>query len=403
MPVKKISSTEIEIGMVVSSLDRPWSETPFLFQGFQVMEQSEIDELRKQSQHVYILVPDEDIVLSGGASDLTPLSAASDIIGQVHYPISKTVDEELQTARNSHEKISDLMVEVQTILREDKELQLAKMENSVEFMVDSVARNPDAYMWLNRIQKFDSYTYRQALSASVWATALGRELGLVREKLRALATGTLLMDIGNTALPVGILQKRGRLSHQEWALVKSHVEHGVRILSETAGSSAEVVDIVRTHHERLDGSGYPAALRGAEIPLFGQIAGLVNFYVAVTIPRPHATVISPSNALQMLYKQQGRYFEEALIQRFIHALSTYPSGSLIELSSGEIGIVLSQNPGLRLRPNIILLLNANKEPYGSYPIINLAQETCDKKGRPLNIRKTLADGEYGLKAEELSL
>ena len=392
MPVKKICSADVEIGMVVSSLDLPWSETSFLFQGFQVQRKSELEELKKQSHHVYILVPDEEIVLSGGTSDPTPLSAASDIIDQAHYQVSKTADEELQTAHRLHKNISCLMVEIGTILREDKELQLAKIENSVEFMVDSITRNPDAYMWLNRIQKFDSYTYRQALSASVWATSLGRELGLAREKLRALATGTLLMDIGNTTLPVRILQKKGRLSHEEWGLVKSHVERGVRILSETPGSSADVVDIVRTHHERLDGSGYPAGLQGAAIPLFGQIAGLINCYVAVTIPRPHAAVISPSSALQMLYKQQGRYFEQALVQRFIQALSTYPSGSLVELSTGEIGIVLSQNPGLRLRPNIILLLNSDKEPYGSYPIINLAQDTCDKDGYPLNIQKTLADG-----------
>ncbi|HDK37853.1 MAG TPA: HD-GYP domain-containing protein [Thiolapillus brandeum] len=403
MPVKKILSEDVEIGMVVSSLDRPWSETPFLFQGFQVRDTSEIEELKKQAEYVYILVPDEEIVMSRDSYTSSQPTSYSGIIGQEHYPITDDAEEELRIARHSHDEISHLVMEIENILRSDQELEMEKIEDSIEFMVDSIIRNPDAYIWLTQIQQYDSYTYRQSLSASVWATATGRELGFPREKLHTLATGTLLMDVGNTALPVELLQKKSRLSHDEWLLIKSHVEKGVQILSTTPGISPDVIDIVWTHHERLDGSGYPGGLRGSQIPIMGQIAGMVNFYVAVTIPRPHLEAISPSQALQMLYNQQGRQFDKALVEKFIQALSTYPSGSLVELSTGEIGVVMSQNKGLRLRPNVILLLNPDKEPYGSYPIINLAQEAYDKDGNPLNIVKTLANGKYGLNVEELSL
>ncbi len=403
MPVKKISSAEVEIGMVVSSLDRPWSETTFLFQGFQVRAQSDIDQLKEQSRHVYIMVPDEEIEISGGPSSMSPMSVMPEAIGQQSYRDQVAAAKELKTARGSHREIASLVKEIETIVRNDKDLHLDSVRKSVDTLVDSVVRNPDAYMWLTRIQRFDSYAYRHALSASVWATAVGRELGLPRKALGALATGTLLMDIGNTALPREILRKQGRLSHEEWALVKSHVAHGVRILSSTPNPTVDMIDIVKTHHERMDGSGYPGGLKGQQIPFLGQIAGIVDFYAAVTIPRPYAPAIAPSAAMQMLHKQRQRYFDEALVQAFIQALSTFPTGSLVELSTGAVGIVLSQNPGFRLRPNVVLLLDPEKRPYGSYPIVNLVSEIQDSHGFPQHVRKTLIDGAYGLSVESLAL
>jgi len=402
MPVSKISTAELEIGMFVSSLDRPWSETPFLFQGFPVRDAAEIEELKQLCRYVYIMVPDEEIELSSVSSRRKPEAVYSDLIGRKRYEITKSAREELRVVRNSHEEISQLMLEIEDTLREDKELDLQTITNSIEFMVDSIERNPDAYIWLTRIKKFDSHIYKDSLSASVWATTLGRELGLERDKLNALAMGTLFMDIGKTALPAALLNKTERLTDDEWALMKTHVEHGVRILSENAETPADVLDIVRVHHERLDGSGYPSALRGNEIPFLGQIAGIIDFYVSVTSSRPYARAVSPSNATFMLYQQQGRYFSDLLVRSLIQALSTYPTGSLIELSSGEVGVVVSQNPGLRLKPNVVLLLDPDKSPYGSYPIINLADYTKGHIGDQINIKKALADGEYGIRIEELA-
>ncbi len=402
MPVTKISTAEVEIGMFVSSLDRPWCESPFLFQGFPIREKAEIEELKKLCSHVYIMLPDEEIELSSRTSVPKPGPVYSDVICRKHYSVTNSVGEELRVARKSHDDISHLMMEIENALREDKELKLPTIAKSIEFMVDSIERNPDAYIWLTRIKKFDSHVYKDSLSASVWATTLGRELGLERDKLNALATGTLFMDIGKTALPNKLLNKLGRLSDDEWALMKSHVEHGIRILSDNAEVPVDILDIIRTHHERLDGSGYPAAMKGNEIPFLGQIAGIIDFYVAVTSTRPYAKAVSPSNATYMMYQQQGRYFNELLVKNFIHALSTYPTGTLIELSSGEVAVVISQNPGLRLKPNVVLILDPDKTPYGSYPIINLADYTHGHIGNPVNVKKALADGEYGVRIEELS-
>ena len=403
MAVKKISSAEVEIGMFISSLDRPWLETPFLFQGFTVRDVSEIEKLRSLCRDVYIMVPDEEIELRGGSNRTSIGPEYAEMVGRKQYRVTQAAEEALREARPSHEKISYLVQDIEKALREDQEVDVQLVKRSVDVMVDSIERNPDAYIWLTRIKKYDSYIYRDSLSASVWATTLGRELGLEREKLTALAMGVMFMDIGKTALPASLLSKVGRLTDDEWERMKSHVELGVNILSESWDVSPDVIDIARTHHERLDGSGYPNNLKGNAIPLLGQIAGVIDFYTAVTSTRPYAKAVSPSAATYMLYQQQGRTFSELIVQKFIYSLSTYPTGALVELSSGEVALVISQNPGLRLKPNVVLLLDPDKRPYGAYPVINLADPAHSHLGNPLTIRTTLADGEYGIRMEELSL
>jgi HD-GYP domain-containing protein (c-di-GMP phosphodiesterase class II) len=402
MAVKKICTEDVKVGMFVSSLDRPWSETPFLFQGFPVRDNKEIEELKKLCNHVYIMAPDEEIELSSSLPQSMPEAEYSDVIGQKRYEVTKSLRDELREVSRSHEEISGLMHEIETTMRDNQDLDVPVIMESMEIMVDSIERNPDAYIWLTRIRKFDSHIYKDSLSASVWATTLGRELGLKRDKLNALSMGALFMDIGKTALPGELLNKQGRLTDDEWELMKSHVEHGASILSENDDVPADVLDIIRTHHERIDGSGYPAGLRSNKIPFLGQIAGIIDFYVTVTSPRPFAKAVSPSNATYMLYQQQGRHFSELLVRNLIQALSTYPTGSLVELSSGEVGVVISQNPGLRLKPNLVLILDPDKKPYESYPVINLADCTGSQINNPVNIKAALADGDYGVRIEELA-
>jgi HD-GYP domain-containing protein (c-di-GMP phosphodiesterase class II) len=389
--------------MFVSSLDRPWSETPFLFQGFEVHGQKDIDALLHHTQHVFIMVPDEEIELHQLPSGPMTTMPGAELLYQEKYRTTRDAEQATEEAKTSHETISHLITEVEGIVEQGSCLQPEEVEKPISIMVDSVTQNPDAYIWLTRIRSFDSYLYKDALSASVWATALGRELGLVKKELNKLATGALLMDIGKTTLPVELLHKTTRLSQDDWELMKTHVQAGVDILAAYTDSMPEVLDMARTHHERIDGSGYPAGLRGAQIPLFGQIAGIVDFYAAVTMPRPYAKAISPSMALQMLYEQKGVYFDEALVESFIQVLSTYPTGALVELSSGEIAVVTSQTPGLRLKPNLVLLLDPQKQPYESYPIVSLANYTYGPEDKPVNIVRTLPDGQYGLNVENLDL
>lgn len=403
MPVKKIPTSDVQIGMFISSLDRPWSETPFLFQGFAVREQDEIARLIEYTKHVYIMVADEEIELHGLPSSHVSTLPSSERLSGDRYRITLDTQHAIEAAKESHDRISLLITDIETIVEQGSCLDPGELEEPIAIMVESVVSNPDAYIWLTRIRNFDSYLYKDAMSASVWATALGRELGLAKNSLRLLATGTLLMDVGKMALPAALLNKTTHLRSDEWDIIKRHVQHGLDTLAAYAEVAPAVLEIVQTHHERIDGSGYPHGLRGNQIPLMGQIAGVVDFYTSVTMPRPYAPAVSPTMALRMLYQQKGRYFDADLVENMIQVASTYPTGSLVELSSGEIALVTSQNPGLRLKPNLVLLLDPHKRPYDAYPIVSLANYDQGPNQEPVHIVKTLADGQYGLKIEELQL
>ena len=396
MPVKKIPTSEVEIGMFVTSLDRPWSETPFLFQGFLVRDIEEIEDLLKYTQHVFIMVPDEEIELHAMSTDHTPQVATTKTFHKKVYRTESELGDEVLNIKADHEELSSLVYEFKQIADSNPELIGQRLEQPIKVMVSSISRNPDAYVWLTRLRNFDSYLYRDSLLSSIWAAVFGRQLGLEEEELQVLATGAMLMDIGKTALPESLLNKQPRLSHDEWQKIKYHIQYGLKILAKCPSLHPDVLDIVRTHHERIDGSGYPFGLARSQIPIFGQMAGIVDFYVSVTSPRPYAETIAPSMAIQMLYEQRERYFDETLVEQFIKVLGTYPTGSLVELTTGEVGVVVSQNPGLRLKPNVMILLDNNKQPYDAQPIVNIAQYTFGTTNKPVAIVKTVNEGKYGI-------
>ena len=228
----------------------------------------------------------------------------------------------------------------------------------------------------------------------------GRHLGLPRESLLSLGTGALLFDIGNSKLPEGLLNKPGRLSPDEFQVMKQHVEFGTEIVRKIQGSGMEMIDMVRAHHERFDGSGYPLGTRGADIPLFGRIAGILDCYDAITSDRSYQRAISPHQALRVLYNARNAGFQEELVEQFIQCLGVYPTGSLVELVSGEVGIVIAQNRVRRLRPKIMLILDQNKVVLNNFETVDLDRET---PGKDLEIATVLDPGTYGINPKEYYL
>lgn len=190
--------------MYVSNLDRPWTETPFMFQEFELHSQQDIDELRRHARNVYVIVPDKEIELTKRSSDHADSSVRPDILHQVSYNKPVHIDKEIKRAKPDHKKFTHLFKELESHIRSKGTLPFEMVEQPARKLVDSVTSNPDAYIWLTRLRKFDSFLYKDALTAAVWATALGRKLGLSEQQLHNLAIGCLLMDVGKMCLPEGI-------------------------------------------------------------------------------------------------------------------------------------------------------------------------------------------------------
>ena len=247
-------------------------------------------------------------------------------------------------------------------------------------MVDSVLRNPDAFTWLSRVQEKDEYTYSHSVRSSVWAILFGRHIGLPKRDLDVLALGVLLKDVGKVMLDSELLTKVERTATEEKAY-ENFVELGADILRKTPGVEPRVISVVKTHCERLNGSGFPQGLRGDKIPLLGKIAGIVTYYDYVTNPRGSRHPIAPSKAVAKLYELRNIQFQEELVVEFIRAIGLYPTGTLVELSTGEVGVVVEQNFERRLKPKVMLVLDACKQPLAECSLLDLSED--DKRKQAL--------------------
>ncbi len=263
-------------------------------------------------------------------------------------------------------------------------------------MVESVARNPDAFIWLTQLKDTDIYTYHHSMDVSILAVVMGRHLGLSRLELQDLAIGTLLFDIGKLKLPPKLLNKPGRLTDEEFELIKKHVDYSVEIIERISGITPRALEIARYHHERHNGSGYPEGLQGTQIPVFARIASIVDCYSAITRNRSYSQAISSHEAIKQMYEWGDIDFQMELIEQFIQCLGIYPTGSLVELSTGEIGVILSQNRVRRLRPKVMLILDCNKIAYEHFPIIDLIKDTEDEDGNELDIVAAHEPGSFGI-------
>ena len=247
-------------------------------------------------------------------------------------------------------------------IRRGGSIDAVRVKSAVEPMIDSITRNPDACIWLARMKQADTYTYQHSIGCSIWAVALGRQLGLPKADLRSLAIGGLLFDVGKLQVDSTLIESDRVLDDDEYALVQEHVNLGLSAVKASGVINQDVLDMIEMHHERHDGSGYQHSLAGDQIPIFARIAAIVACYDAITSHRNYAEALPPSIAIKMMYEWRDIDFQAELVEEFIQAVGIYPAGTLVELSSGQVGVVLSEYRTRRLRPKIMVLLDADKNP-----------------------------------------
>ncbi len=424
--------------MFVAQLDRPWLETPFLFQGFEIGENNEITLLRKFCKHVYVDVErstvSKDKILAARNSvkrghdpfvkkDDTHAAAkkrsfsykllsalsrfdpsgriADRINGTVVYRNSVDVKTEAPKAAHAYGLAIDQMNEVIDELKAGKGIRIDRIKESVTPVIDSVLRNQDAMAWLVYLRKRDEYAYTHSIATSVWATILGRHLGFDPAGLQTLAMGGMLLDIGRVRIPESVIDHPGKLSEDEYEIVKMHVDYGVDIAKKTPGINDDVLDMIACHHERHDGSGYPKGLAGTDIPVFGRIAALVDCYDAMISPRTYAQAKSTYDALRELNILAGVSFQRELVEQFVQALGMFPTGNVVELNTGQVAIVIEQNRVRRLRPKIRLVLDAEHKPISKTKIIDLSRVPSDADDRKaVWISKGHEPGAFGIEPKD---
>lgn len=410
--VLKVRVDDLLPGMFVSSLDRPWLETPYPIQGFMVRSGKDTANLMHFCKEVYVDVLKSRIdrfpkhILLENEKDAKHSDEAQIYrltkLPRIPYEKITPRAEEIETAQSHYKQVE---LTYNTLLQDaenDKQLKLPVLQKAITPMVKSIIRNPDAFIWLTHLKSIDQYSYHHAVSCSVWAVAFGRHLGLPEDQLNALATGCFLFDIGKCKLPKKLLRSTKRLTAEEFKLIKQHVLLGWEMVRNTKGIGTDVVDMIRTHHERHNGSGYPLGTQGEMIPLFGRIAGIVDAYDAITSERPYCKPVPAYEAIESLYQWRGIDFQEELVEQFIQVVGIYPVGSLVELSNRHIGVVIAQNEHYRLRPQVMLLLDDKKRLLDDFYEVDLRDGLDDESDSPrLTITKGLPPGAYGLDHKQL--
>ncbi|MGH1441533.1 MAG: HD-GYP domain-containing protein [Cellvibrionaceae bacterium] len=424
----KIDVGEVIIGMFVSGLDRPWTQTPFPIQGFYIRDLDEVKQLKAQCNHVYIDVvkgvppakanlrvmdPVErkkKRVIEPPSRKNTPVAPIK--VNPNAYTDYEPLDKEVKKARQLHQKVFGAVSEVMSQIDSGNLVSVQETKRAASDMVDSVLRNPDAFTWLSRIRDVDEYTYGHAVRSAVWAILFGRHIGLAKGELDTLALGVLLKDVGKTHIRKTLLMNNDR-STREQAEYQTFIEKGVEILRQLPGVEPRVIAVVKTHCERIDGSGFPQHLQGDKIPLLGKIAGIVTFYDQITNPRGAIDPVAPSRAVSRLYEVRGVEFQEDLVVEFIRGIGLYPTGTLVELTTGEVGVVVEQNFERRLKPKVMVLLDSFKQPLHKHQLLDLAEDDRRKQSlvdagkkhisevEKIEIAQDLEPGSHGVDINEI--
>ena len=393
----KVQVDDLEQGMFVSELDCSWSETDYLLEGLMIQSDDDVISLKRYCKHVFVdserthqsILPHLDTLSK--KSETTTQESSSDNIHLAKAADKEQTDfqVEIKIARDIHTRTKGYIVTAMEDVRLGNSVDTEAAKELVSGMTESITRTPNAMMWLSQMKKRDEYTTIHCMNVCILALSFGRTLGLDKTELQLVGLGALLHDLGKMRISLDILNKPGRLTREEFAEMKKHPTIGYDLLKEQGGLPDAVLDIVLHHHERINGGGYPEGLMGENINRLAKIVSIVDVYDAITSDRCYHDGIAPYEALKDMYSWVNDNFDKELIEQFIKCLGIYPIGSMVQLNTGQVGIVVSASEKSRLRPIVLLLINSKGEHYKRSKLINLAHPKWAQGSQPLDIKEIL--------------
>ncbi len=306
------------------------------------------------------------------------------------------VEKEIVQVYPAFEKSQVATREIFESIAHDKHINVEVVHEALDGMVDSIERNPDALMWLAKLKQSDNEAYNHAMNVSITMMALANFMALPKKQVKDLGLAGLLQDIGKAKIDPDLLHKEDKITAADYEVFKKHVEYTIELLNVTDNITSNVIQTVSQHHERIDGSGYPNKLIGKQIALTGQLAGLVDTYCALTTDRAYAKGVYNQVALEEIHQCRDSKFSGVLIDQIVQFLGMYPVTSLVELNTGEVGVVIEQNSVRRLLPRVLILLNPDKTKNEYPSTINLLNAPLTPNGEPYAIVRGLPPDSYDL-------
>ena len=382
----KVKGSDIKVGMYMSFPDRPWLETRFLFQGILLTTDKQVSEVRKECQHIFVDKKKSRAIQT--AREPVPTETKPP-------PILKPIEREFVAAQEAHADAGRQIQENLKRLVAGKGVNVTRIRSSVKSCVKSIVNNPNALMWLGRLRTKDNYIAEHCLNVGLLAIAFGRHLDLGLDELEMLGMCGMLHDVGKLEVDQKILDKPAKLTDEEFSVIKEHCLLGKDILSKDEDMPKAVIQAAFGHHERMDGAGYPRGVRANSLDLYTRMISIVDTYDAITTNRSYDRSRPAGEAIKILFSCRDTQFEPILVEKFIECLGIYPTGSLVELKTGEGAVVIDSNRNSRLNPRVSIVLDEQKRPRPPL-IVDTSSGASDR-----TIKRVLDENDYPVDLEKV--
>ena len=374
--IKKIAVSDLQVGMFVHEFGGAWLDHPFWKSRFKIQHLADLNKIRESGiGELFIDTERGDDVPS---KPVQPAPLATQVASAIEKPPRANLDAEVSRALKICGRAKQAVVSMFNDARMGQAINARDTAQLIGEISASVERHPQALISLSRLKTSDEYTYMHSVAVCALMVALARQLDMPDEWVREAGVAGLLHDIGKMTIDIGILNKPGRLTEDEYSIVKGHPEGGLRILQQSKLNSATAIDVCLHHHEKYDGSGYPFGLAGEQISVFARMAAICDVYDAITSERPYKKAWGPAHSIREMATWAG-HFDEKIFQAFVRAVGIYPIGALVRLQSERIALVVEQNDKHLLKPKVMLLVSARTRMPLERKVLDLASFTAEDR------------------------
>jgi len=369
--LKKINVRDIRSGMFVHEICGSWMDHPFWKKAFLLSESEDLKTLKTCGiQEVWIdtdkgLDVGSDAVVSTNDEEQARIEAELSRIAKEPACVARTpMHEELERARKLQAKSRAAVTSMFQEARMGNAIKVNEAGPLVDEISESITRNPEAFLNLARLKTKDDYTYMHSIAVCALMIALGKQLGLTGAALKDAGLAGLLHDVGKMLIPEDVLNKPGKLTDEEFDIVKGHPRKGWEILQGSAEITEVALDVCLHHHERVDGTGYPERISGDPLSMFARMGAVCDVYDALTSNRCYKHGWEPAETIRKMAEWRNGHFDERVFQAFVKTIGIYPSGTLVRLKSGRLAIVIEQTEKSLLTPIVKSFFSTkSNEPF----------------------------------------
>jgi HD-GYP domain-containing protein (c-di-GMP phosphodiesterase class II) len=412
--LKKIPVTQMRLGMHLHALEGAWIDHPFWKSRFVLRDPADLQRLRDSAVlECWIdTALGLDVLMADGTSRTAPRRAAPASPLPMAHPspsapvappplpatprgpgrvatrspaatapppqASRSMNEELRQAAAVCKQGRQAVVSMFNEARMGRALDAESCMPLVDDISSSVMRNPGALVSLARLKTQDDYSYMHSVAVCALMVSLARQQGMDDEACRSVGLAGLLHDLGKALMPVEVLNKPGRLTDEEFAVMRTHPERGHELLLEGNAVGPDALEVCLHHHEKFDGSGYPHGLAGEAITQVARMGAVCDVYDAITSNRPYKMGWDPAESIARMASWKG-HFDEAIFGAFVRSIGIYPTGSLVRLSSNRLAVVMEQNPQSLVAPVVRVFFSADKQMHIRPTRLDLSRPGCNDR------------------------